>query len=1005
MAKRLQSKFTRTTRSIKAPRVRKATVHVLENGDVEDAVISTQPLPSTSIYAHHDLGPLPDDGDYQMYDQEDPGDDFATTDPLPQDVAFFRDQAPQVPSSARTRDLTTWSIREQSAFDDWTYSLDDLVAPYLSVTRNKLPDRATWSSLSCTCGNPPTVHVLLIDLNAAQTFSVRSCNRDLPEVLVRAGAFPSTISSPRVAFSFSYIRFFLTLQETTRIGAFNFAYASLQAISYGTSEVVPSASWTSRDTGRRPLRSASEWLQALDQRCYQVLLGSAALFNLTRPTIEDDDLTLTLEDLASRCPACFGGLLHPYPSSTPTSPPKDPQVIVCLDGNFQHKRIRCKDAVSRTPRSPTYFLSFRQLTAARRRFEDPDVPEGPRTGCTSEVRAAIDGTVKTTKVDFDIGGVVGMTCRHGSPLMLVDVHASGEKHYYAYALIEALLDTCGPKLESLGICYDIGCKFSVSPRLAAALDKRGHTVTITHVVSVFHVYGHAYDCQLRFSPRRTPGFGLTDGEALERLWSSLSDLVSLTRHMTQADRLSTLTSRLEYLARKHRQDLFSTIQRHLVNISKEQQQQTQEFLKLLPYLIQYTDESVADAYSLSSQDTGLPSRLTTFINTQIARRRAIAFQNNEVTRQLVRRLQSNRSNRIVDLSVQAKQLYMPLRSWHALAAVLRGRHAQHSHDGTARLADSKNTSATEAKTALPALNAAIEKYQAVLPARLQHRLHPINADLLFIPANLTYVRGLLSPADAEEEPWVVDSFLAAAMDIVDLINRLNEEQTRIAQEVTNIATWFTIVQDSLYESFDLYNGTESSLLDPDRAAFVSRQIASHRCIYMVWKARLEKIEHWQHAHTASLHNQRAVHRREDQVARFDRLIAQHTMLTDSWSTWATLLSSRLPTPSERPDSSSPTSPLHTDRGLGSAEEDSLARALVEDEDEDAEGGEEGFPCHPLDLASSARTDYAEEGQDELDDRRLAELLSAVDVFQDEAPQVQALDTSTDGPEADPPDNP
>ncbi|CAD6978541.1 unnamed protein product [Tilletia controversa] len=971
MSKRPQSQYTRTKRTFKAPRVRKATARVLENGDVDDAVISDLPLPSTSIYARHNLGPLPDYGDDQGYDPADcPGAGLAT-DPNPRDLDFFRDQA-RVVSIARSSPKD-WKTREQKAFGDWTYTLDDLVAPYLSVTRHKLPDRATWSSLSCDCGNPPTVRILLIDLNTAQTFPVRSCKDHLPEVLVRAGTFPSTIDSTRVAFSFSYIRLFLTLQESTRIGAFNFAYASLQAISYGTSDVVPSACWTSRDTGRRPLRSASEWLQALDQRCHQILLGSAALHDLDRPPIEEHDLELSLDDLAARCPACFGGLLRPHLSSTPESPPsasptadahpssdsedpsstsapprKDPDIIVCLDGNFQHKRIRCVDAVSRSPRSPTYFLSPRQLAAARTRFENPDIPEGPRTGCTSEVRAAIDGTVKTTKVDFDIGGVVGMTCRHGSPLLLVDVHASGEKHYYAYALLEILLDTCGPKLKSLGICYDIGCKLSVSPRLAAALDQREHTVAITHVVSVFHVYGHDYDCQLKFSPRRTPGFGLTDGEALERLWSSLSDLVSLTRHMTQADRLSTLTSRLEHLARKHRLDLPTTFQRQLINISRQRQQQTQGFLKNLPYLVQYTNESVAAAYASTSQNTGLPSRFTTFINTQIARRRALAFQNDEVTRQLARRLQSNQSNRIVDLSVQAKQLYLPLRSWHALDAVLRGRHAQHSHDGTTRLAVSKSTAATEAKAALPALNAAIEKIRAHLPIRLRHRMHAINMDALFIPANLTYVRGLLSCADAEEEPWVVDSFLAAAMDTVDLINRLDEEQKRIIQEVANITIWFTTVQDSLWESFDIFNDAESSLHDPDHAAFVGRQIASHRSSYMVWNARHAKIQWWQHAHMASLENQRARYRKHHPAS----------------------------------SSSSPGVAVIRDRELDEA--NSLARALVEDEDEDAEGGEEGIPCHPLDTATSALADHAEEYDDNLDDGRLADLLSAANITHDEA---------------------
>ncbi|CAD6960350.1 unnamed protein product [Tilletia caries] len=145
-----------------------------------------------------------------------------------------------------------------------------------------------------------------------------------------------------------------------------------------------------------------------------------------------------------RCPACFGGLARNH------VPVGAPQVIVCLDGNFQHKRHKAQDALRQSPRRPTSFISRQQLEAARKVFENPNVGEGPRTGCSADVKAAIDGFVKTSRAQFDIGGVVGMTCRHGSPLILVNVHDTGEKHYYAYALLTQLLDACGTALDHLG---------------------------------------------------------------------------------------------------------------------------------------------------------------------------------------------------------------------------------------------------------------------------------------------------------------------------------------------------------------------------------------------------------------------------------------------------------------------------------------------------------------------------------------------------------------------------
>ncbi|KAE8199461.1 hypothetical protein A4X06_0g5491 [Tilletia controversa] len=977
----------RLSRKPKSSVVRKGTVRILADGSTSHAVISTRPLSSTHIYSHHDLGDFPND--YSATDDYFNGDGGADTDGADtsgadaSDLLFYRRQTVIVNISQVHANPLSWRQREQNAFEDWVTRLDDLVAPYLAATRSTLPSRTTWAHMLCTCSSPPTSAVLFVDLHGATPLRIRSCKPHLAELLVRGGTIPSTVHAPQVTFSNDYIRLFLALQDNARIGAFNFTLASSQASSLGTSAVPPSAIWTSRDTGRRTLRSASEWMQALEQRCHQLILGTGILWNHSRPQLAEDDLETS-----------------PGPPNPRDSSDLRPEVVVCLDGNFQHKRIRCNDAVKKMPKAPTFFLSPRQLNAARERFENPDIPEGPRTGCSAEVRAAIDGTVKTTQVDFDIGGVVGMTCRHGSPLILVDVESSGKKHYYAYALLEALLDTCSSYLSSLGVCYDIGCKLAVSPRLEAALSKRGHSIPLHHVVSIFHVYGHDYDCQLKYSPRRTAGFGLTDGEALERLWSALSDLVSLTRHMSAADRLSTLSSRLGYLSSKHRQDLLHTMQRQLVRISKLQQTETRQFLQALPYLVQYTNESVARAYASTSPETGLPARLTAFINTQLARRRALAFDKDATSRQLALREQHNRRNRVVDLSVEAKRLYLPLKSWHALSAIIRGRHAQHSHDGTTRLTISKTSSAMQAKLALPALNASIERYRTALPERLRHRLHLVSTDALFLPANLPYIHGLLNPADVDEEPWVVDSVLAAAMDTVELLNRLNEETSRISEEISNMGKWYEVVQNSLQDSLSLYVNPESSLFDRDRAAFVAQQVDTIRCMFRVWKARLDNISQWHQSHLASLMNQRASHSKRDHIARFDRLVEQHSALAVSWLDWPNADVFLAHTGSPHHDGG-----RHTPGNDVDADEDAVARALVEDEDEEDEAGESGAQRHPLDRTNYAHDAVAvnsgdeDEDDDDVDERLSALLSGILDVGSSDELSASANVAETDGVDA------
>ncbi|KAL9933400.1 hypothetical protein V8E36_007576 [Tilletia maclaganii] len=98
----------------------------------------------------------------------------------------------------------------------------------------------------------------------------------------------------------------------------------------------------------------------------------------------------------------------------------------------------------------------------------------------------------------------------------------------------------------------------------------GHSLSlkIHYAVSNFHVYGHDVDCQTKFSPRRCPGFGWTDGEALERLWSSLRDLISITRPMSRVSRRQTLTTRLEKLSKQAGINLMGKLRDRLKSATK-----------------------------------------------------------------------------------------------------------------------------------------------------------------------------------------------------------------------------------------------------------------------------------------------------------------------------------------------------------------------------------------------------------------------------------------------------
>lgn len=95
--------------------------------------------------------------------------------------------------------------------------------------------------------------------------------------------------------------------------------------------------------------------------------------------------------------------------------------------------------------------------------------------------------------------------------------------------------------------YDIACL------LESHLQVQGQQHILEHVkfaIPIFHSYGHKANCQINYSPRRLPGFGLTDGEVLERLWSFLRRFGKMTKEMRPNHRVDVLTDALLFYAKK-----------------------------------------------------------------------------------------------------------------------------------------------------------------------------------------------------------------------------------------------------------------------------------------------------------------------------------------------------------------------------------------------------------------------------------------------------------------------
>ncbi|KAK0559455.1 hypothetical protein OC844_004401 [Tilletia horrida] len=175
--------------------------------------------------------------------------------------------------------------------------------------------------------------------------------------------------------------------------------------------------------------------------------------------------------------------------------------------------------------------------------------------CTANVKAADELAAKGAYGVCDITGLVGLCCRHDIPLIFCDITSPGERHCYAIALLRALI-TAVPALQHIGVLYDIGCRFGNKRNISELLP-----VTITWAVSSFHVYGHNYRCQVLHSPRRRHGFGWSDGEGMERVWSALSDLISAERTMSHGERHAALETRLRHIGYRHLMELHDNIKK------------------------------------------------------------------------------------------------------------------------------------------------------------------------------------------------------------------------------------------------------------------------------------------------------------------------------------------------------------------------------------------------------------------------------------------------------------
>jgi hypothetical protein len=97
---------------------------------------------------------------------------------------------------------------------------------------------------------------------------------------------------------------------------------------------------------------------------------------------------------------------------------------------------------------------------------------------------------------------------------------------YPLAIVAKAIETLGPR--SL-IGYDIGCSFETTVK-SSSLGPAFSATGSRFCVCAFHAYSHCHTCQLQYHPNIIPGAGLEDLETMERIFSSLNHIASVTRY-------------------------------------------------------------------------------------------------------------------------------------------------------------------------------------------------------------------------------------------------------------------------------------------------------------------------------------------------------------------------------------------------------------------------------------------------------------------------------------------
>ena len=163
-------------------------------------------------------------------------------------------------------------------------------------------------------------------------------------------------------------------------------------------------------------------------------------------------------------------------------------------------------------------------------------------------------------------GIFGSCCGHCIPLMFVNIETGEKRVYLHYLLTKLIKQGYVPAF----INYDIACrstpylkKFEDQLKKAIlAVDPghifgEGHTIVagIKFAIGRWHAYGHKSKCHSLWNMLYQKGFGLSDGEDMERIWNLLNEYAGATSQMNLGNHNDNLSLALLHILEMKCNDL------------------------------------------------------------------------------------------------------------------------------------------------------------------------------------------------------------------------------------------------------------------------------------------------------------------------------------------------------------------------------------------------------------------------------------------------------------------